>query len=100
VDVFEREAGAEPEVLYFKHRYVSPEHPKVEAWRRYSRQVSAPAWTRRRSGASVLRLVLLQTHTRDAAQSRPRQARSYGTTPPPSRNSLTSSTAATITPGP
>lgn len=39
VDVFEREAGAEPEVLYFQRRYVSPQHPKVEAWRRYSRQV-------------------------------------------------------------
>jgi DNA phosphorothioation-associated putative methyltransferase len=39
VDVFEGEAGAEPEVLYFKHRYVSPEHPKFAAWRRFSRQM-------------------------------------------------------------
>ena len=30
---------AEPEILHFKHRYVSPDHPKVEAWRRFSRQM-------------------------------------------------------------
>jgi DNA phosphorothioation-associated putative methyltransferase len=39
VDVFEREAGAEPEVLYFKHRYVSPDHLKFAAWHRFSGQM-------------------------------------------------------------
>ena len=38
VDVFERVPGAEPEVLYFKHRYVGPDHPKLKAWLRLTRQ--------------------------------------------------------------
>jgi DNA phosphorothioation-associated putative methyltransferase len=39
VDVFERVPGAEPEVLCFKHRYVSPDHPKLKAWQRLARQL-------------------------------------------------------------
>jgi DNA phosphorothioation-associated putative methyltransferase len=39
VDVFESVPDAEPEILYFKHRYVSPDHPKFRAWCRLSRQL-------------------------------------------------------------
>lgn len=39
VDVFERVPGAAPEVLCFKHRYVSPDHPRLKTWLRSSRQL-------------------------------------------------------------
>lgn len=39
VDVFERMPEAEPEVLYFKHRYVSRQHPRYAAWRRFSQRL-------------------------------------------------------------
>ncbi len=39
VDVFDRSPGDRPEILYFKHRYVSPEHPRFVAWQRSSRQL-------------------------------------------------------------
>ncbi len=39
VDVFEQTPGVKPEVLCFKHRYVSRDHPRHGTWLRFSRQL-------------------------------------------------------------
>mgnify|MGYP000344958849 FL=1 len=39
IDVFDRLPDGEPDLLYFKDRYVSPDHPKLTAWRRFSREL-------------------------------------------------------------
>jgi DNA phosphorothioation-associated putative methyltransferase len=39
IDVFGSLPDEDPDLLYFKHRYVSSEHPKLRSWRRFSRQL-------------------------------------------------------------
>lgn len=39
IDVFDRLPNEAPDLLYFKDRYVSAEHPKLNSWRRFSREL-------------------------------------------------------------